>query len=121
MIWRLVAVAAGVWLMFAPAVLEYGPPAADVDRTLGPTGAAFAFVAMWQITRGLRWMTAPIGLMLIVAPVVLGYDDTAAVLSSVTAGTLMAGSAPFGGAVDLRTGEGWHGVLPGGGRWRVPS
>lgn len=115
MIARLVAVAAGVWLMFAPAVLGYGDPAAANDRIFGPLGASFAFVAIWAVTRPLRWATLPIGLWLVAAPFLLGYDDTAAVISSVTAGVLMAGTTPFGGEVRVEQGGGWSALARAGG------
>jgi hypothetical protein len=114
---RLVAVAAGVWLMFAPAVLGYTGVAENNDRTFGPIGASIAFVAIWEVVRALRWGTLPVGIWLAVAPLVLRYDDVAAVLSSVVAGLVMAGSTFFGGHVDASFGGGWRAVSPA--RWRM--
>ncbi|MBW3591891.1 MAG: superinfection immunity protein [Actinobacteria bacterium] len=47
--------------MAAPAVLSYGPPAADFHRIVGPTAAAAAAVAMAQATRSLRWVNLLLG------------------------------------------------------------
>lgn len=111
MIARIVAVAAGVWLMFSPAVLGYGDPAAVSDRIFGPLGASFAFVAIWAVTRSLRWMTVPVGLWLVAAPFVLGYDDIGPAISSVLSGVVLAGTAPLGGEVQSEFGGGWPALI----------
>jgi hypothetical protein len=113
---RLVAVVAGIWLMFAPAVLGYDGVAADNDRIFGPIGAAFAFVAIWEVLRPQRWFTLPVGLWLVAAPPVLGYDDTGAIVSSIVAGLVMAVSAFLGGDVTASFGGGWRSVAPS--QWR---
>lgn len=97
---------AGVWLMFAPAVLDDAGVAENNDRTFGPIGASFAFVALWEVLRPLRWATLPVGVWLVVAPLVLTYDDAGAIVSSVAAGIVLAVSAFFGGDVDAAFGEG---------------
>jgi len=118
MIARLAAVVAGVWLMFAPAVLSYGGVAENNDRTFGPIGASLAFVAIWEVLRPLRWGTLPVGLWLVAAPLVLTYDDTGAIVSSVLAGLVMAASAFFGGEVDATFGGGWSSIRPSA--WKRP-
>lgn len=112
MIARLVAVAAGLWLMFAPAVLGYQGVAENNDRIFGPIGAAFAFVAIWEVVRALRWATLPVGVWLIAAPFVLGYDDVGAITSSIAAGAVMAISTFFGARVEASFGGGWRSVYP---------
>lgn len=112
---RLLAVAAGLWLMAAPAVLSYGDPAAANDRIVGPIAAAFAFVAIWGVTRSLRWVQLPLGVWLVVAPLVLGYPGDAAV-SSVAAGVVLAATAFVGRSASERFGGGWRSLtepLPG--------
>lgn len=118
MIARFVAVASGIWLMFAPAVLGYGDAAAANDRISGPIGAAFAFVAVWEVVRPLRWGTLPVGVWLIVAPFLLGYTDAASVVSSVVAGVVMAATAPLGGEIKHSYEGGWKSLFPGE---RVPD
>jgi hypothetical protein len=113
---RLAAVAAGIWLMFAPAVLGYQGVAENNDRIFGPIGAAIAFVAVWEVVRALRWGTLPVGIWLVAAPLVLGYDHGAAAISSVAAGVVMAGSAFLGGDVEASFGGGWRSVFPS--EWR---
>ena len=120
MIARLVAFAAGVWLMFSPAVLDYGDPAQSSDRIAGPIAAAFAFVAIWEVVRPLRWATVPVGMWLVVAPLVL-WSPARAAVSSAVAGLILIVSAWFGGEVEHRFGGGWTTVMPGGSRWRAPE
>jgi hypothetical protein len=112
MIARLVAVVAGVWLMFAPAVLGFGGVAENNDRIFGPIGAALAFIAIWEVVRALRWGTLPVGVWLIAAPLVLGYDDVGATISSVVAGAAIAIAAFFGASVEASFGGGWRSVFP---------
>jgi hypothetical protein len=114
---RLVAVATGVWLMFAPAVLDYGGVAENNDRIFGPIGAAMAFVAIWEVLRALRWGTLPVGVWLVAAPLMLGYDDGAAVVSSVVSGLVMATSTFFGAHVNASFGGGWRSIAPS--QWRT--
>jgi hypothetical protein len=116
---RLVAVIAGLWLMFAPAVLDYGDPAQSNDRIFGPIAAAASFVALWEIARALRWATLPIGIWLIVSPWVLGYDTGAATTSTIGVGIVLTVTTFFGAEVSSRFDGGWMTVMPGRGRWRA--
>jgi hypothetical protein len=113
---RIAAVAAGVWLMFSPALFGYGGVAENNDRIFGPIGAAIAFVAIWEVVRPLRWGTLPVGAWLVAAPLVLSYGHTAATVSSVLAGLVMGGSAVLGGHVHASFGGGWRSVFPS--QWR---
>ena len=80
---RILTAALGIWLMAAPAVLGYDRPASADDRIVGPLAAAFAIVAIWEVTRPLSWMNLLLGLWLIVAPWLLGYGLTATINSTV--------------------------------------
>lgn len=111
MIYRLAAVAVGIWLMAAPAVLGYGGSAADNDRTTGPIIGCLAFVAIWPVVRTLRWATLPFGAWLLVAPLVLGYDDGLASVNSVVCGVLTMAAALFGGGVSRSFGGGWRSLV----------
>jgi hypothetical protein len=110
---RIAVVLVGVWLLFAPAVLDYtGTTAADNDRIIGPIAGSFAFVACWAVLDPLRWPTAPLGAWLVVAPLLLGYDNGWATVSSVASGLLVAGLAVVGGGRSHRFGGGWSTVFP---------
>lgn len=80
---RIGAVLLGVWLIAAPAVLGYSGVAADTHRLLGPIAGGTAFVAIAQSIHMLRWLTVPVGLLLVAAPV-LGFPAEATVNSIVT-------------------------------------
>jgi len=109
---RLVAVAVGVWLMAAPAVLGYDGIAADNDRIVGPIAGACAFVACWEVLMAFRWATLPLGAWLVLAPLVLGYDDSAAWWSSIASGLVIAGTSWVGRDVRDDFGGGWRSVRP---------
>ncbi|MDY7105697.1 MAG: hypothetical protein S0880_31315 [Actinomycetota bacterium] len=108
MIARFVAVAVGIWLMAAPAVLDYGDPAATSDRIAGPVGGGIAFVALWKVARSLRWAVFPVGVWLVIAPVVLGYDDITAWVNSIACGLVFVGTVRFGGVSPDQFGGGWR-------------
>lgn len=98
--------ALGVWLMFAPAALGYGDPAATSDRIVGPLVAAFAFVAIAQITRSLRRVNLLCGPWLVVAPLILSYPMTPAI-NSVLCGIAITLLARIHGRVTTPFGGGW--------------
>ncbi|WP_026370315.1 SPW repeat domain-containing protein [Kallotenue papyrolyticum] len=105
---RWVNLALGIWLMAAPAVLDYGPPASINDRIVGPLVAAFATIAMWQVTRGLRWLNLLLALWLLVAPWILGYPIAREVANSLVVGTIMALASGVRGPIKHRVGGGWR-------------
>lgn len=101
----------GIWLMAAPAVLAYGPPAQTNDRIFGPIAATFATVAVWETTRVLRWANFWIGLWLIAAPWILGYG-TMPLVNSIAVGAAMAGLALIRGEIKDTFGLGWSSLWP---------
>lgn len=111
---RLASVAVGIWLMAAPAVLGFGGAAADAHRLLGPVGASSAFVAIWPFVDTVKWLTVPVGGLLVLAPL-LGFPAAAAV-SSVVSGLAFIALAWAGGAPPDEYGGGWRVVWEGRGR-----
>jgi hypothetical protein len=104
---RAANVAVGVWLMAAPAVLGYGHPAADFHRILGPVAAAVAIIAMAEVTRPFRWVNLPVGLALVLVPLLRGYSG-AALANSLLCGTAVVALASLRGRVTKRVGGGWR-------------
>jgi SPW repeat len=98
--------ALGIWLMAAPAVLEYGRPASTNDHIIGPLIATFACIAIWESTRSVRWVNLPLGLWLIAAPLILGHPQAAAI-NSVLCGIAIAVASCLGGAIQQRFAGGW--------------
>lgn len=105
------AVAVGVWLMAAPAVLGYAGAAETNDRIVGPLAGAAAFIAAWAITRPLRWLTVPLGAWLLAAAFLLDYP-TAGLVSAAASGALLIVTAPVAGADPPRFAGGWRSLLP---------
>jgi hypothetical protein len=106
MLARIANISLGVWLMAAPAVLGYADPAETNDRIVGPLVATTAIIAIWEVTRPLRWVNLLLGVWLLVAPWVLDYERIA-VTNSILVGVFIAGFALVGGAVKARVGGGW--------------
>lgn len=104
---RLASLVLGVWLMAAPAVLDYGDPARTSDRIVGPIVASVAFVAVWEVARALRWVNAISALWLLLAPWVLGYGPAAAA-NSLAVGVLLLTLAAVRGSMRQRFGGGWR-------------
>lgn len=102
----------GLWLMVSPVILNYGYPAIQNDRVIGPLAAAVAAIAAWEVTRPLRWVNLLIGVYLLAAPFMLAYDQTRAILNSVLIGAAMIVFAQMGGQVTERFGGGWAALLP---------
>lgn len=103
-----VGVIVGIWFMAAPAVLGYaGRVASDVQRTIGPVAASAAVIAVWGATRGVRLVNLPLGIALVLAPVIVDHPADAAA-AAVVSGLALAGSAPFGGPLKNRMGGGWR-------------
>ena len=107
---RLVSIALGAWLMAAPALLDYGDPARTNDRIVGPLVASVAFVAVWEVMRGLRWVNGAPALWLIAAPWILGYGGLATV-NSVLVGLALIALIFSGGQTRQRFGGGWAALL----------
>ncbi len=110
MIAQIVLVVTGLWLMVAPSVLDSGDAATTSARIAGPVMAAAAFLAVFAITRGLRWVNLPVGLWLVVAPWVLD-SATAAAVNSTVCGLLALALAPVGTPDQSRYGGGWYSLL----------
>lgn len=100
----------GIWLMAAPAVLGVSDTAETNDRIIGPLIASFAMVAIWQVTRPLRWVNVPLGAWLILAPWVLGYGTTST-LNSTLVGVAVIALSLVRGKLTHQYGGGWRAIF----------
>ncbi len=100
----------GVWLMFAPAVLEYSGAPADNDRVVGPIAISVALIAIFEVVRGLRFLNAAAGTWLVLSAFVLPYP-AAGIASAVLSGVALTILALPGGRTKNRYGGGWRAVL----------
>lgn len=103
--------ALGIWLMAAPSVLGYDGRAMDNDHIVGPIAATFAVVAIWETTRGLRWVNLLLGIWLLIAPFALGYDETRALVNSLIVGAAMIVLSQLQGTIKQEFGGGWRALL----------
>lgn len=78
----------GLWLMASPYVLGYDEPANQSDWIAGPIVASIAAVAMWEVTRGLRWLNVLLALWLVAAPWLFRFEMTPLVNSMVVGAAL---------------------------------
>lgn len=106
---RVANTAVGIWLMAAPAVLGYGPPAADFHRIIGPTAAAFAIIAIAEVTRPLRWVNLPLGAALVIGALFIGNE--AATYTGVVSGLAMMALSVPRGRRDHAVGGGWKALV----------
>lgn len=68
----------GIWLIAAPGVLGYSGIASVNDRIVGPWVAAIAYIAVWEVNRGLRYLNMVFGIWLMIAGWILDYPVPAA-------------------------------------------
>ena len=78
--------------MIAPDLFGYSKTAADNDHIVGPVIAMFAIIALWEATRNLRWALIPLGGWLLLAPWILGYDSSLAIVNDMLVGALVIGA-----------------------------
>ncbi|HEY9426494.1 MAG TPA: hypothetical protein VIR34_05015 [Gemmatimonadaceae bacterium] len=107
---RIVSALLGIWLMVAPSVLHYDGHASISDRIVGPLIAATAIIAIWEITRPLRWLGVPFGLWLLFAPAYFRFPSHALV-NNVVVGAMLVILSFLGGGVREKFGGGWRGVV----------
>jgi hypothetical protein len=107
---RIASFVLGLWLMAAPAVLDYADPARTNDHVMGPIATGFAFIAIWQLMRPLRWIGLVVGAWLLAAPWILGYG-LAPTINSLVVGLLLVVLAFLGAKTSKRFGGGWASLL----------
>lgn len=97
----------GLWIMAAPGIFDYGSAASDNGHITGPIIVTFAVVSMWQATRGVRKWNYPVAVWLLLAPWILGYESTVAIISDMGTGVLVFLFAMIKGKVEQNFGGGW--------------
>ena len=97
----------GIWLMAAPSILGYGEPARTNEHIVGPLVATFAIIAVWEVTRPLRWVNLLLGVWLLIVPLAMSYGPGAATWNSLATGAIVAVVAAFPGKIEQRFGGGW--------------
>lgn len=101
-----IACCIGLWLMASPQVLGYGGAAKTNDFVVGPIAASVACVALWQVTRSVRWANLPLGAWLVLSPLILGHTPLCAV-NSIFSGLALGGLSFVRGRLTHQMGGGW--------------
>jgi hypothetical protein len=106
----LIAAAAGIWLMAAPAVLDMTGPAADNGHLAGALVVTFAVIAFAEIARPVRLLIIPIALWLIAAPWMLAGATPTSQWSDMAIGAALVALSLRRGRIDQRFGR-WNKLL----------
>lgn len=104
---RIINTILGLWLMIAPGIFQYSSAAADNGHIAGPIIVTFSIVAIWEATRVVRKWNLPVGIWLLAAPWILGYDNTIAIISDMGVGVLVLIFASIQGKITQKFGGGW--------------
>jgi len=78
---QVVTMLLGLWLMFAPDLLDFSKKISNNAHIVGPLIATFAIIAIWECTRNVRLFNLPLAAWLFIAPWILQYDNNVALLS----------------------------------------
>jgi hypothetical protein len=103
---HLIAFALGIWLTAAPYALGLVGPVAANYHVVGPLVATAGLVAVFEATRGVRWVNLPLGVWLAVSPVVLDFTARS-ILHGGAVGLAVAALACVEGRRSERFGGGW--------------
>jgi hypothetical protein len=97
----------GIWLMAAPAILGYDGPMRTNHYIVGPLGASCALIALWEVTRPVRWGNLALGLWLLIAPWIFSSTWVVLLHSSLVGLLLIACSCVGGKMNPQQFGGGW--------------
>jgi hypothetical protein len=102
----------GLWVTASPALIGLEGGLKTQTLIIGPWVACFACVAIWDVTRGTRYLNVPLGLWLVLASFyALGTASTIAFVHYVVAGLAIALLSLVRGAPPrARYGGGWRAV-----------
>lgn len=108
---QIITTLVGLWIMVAPGVLSFSTVAADNGHIIGPIIVTFSFVALWEATHGMRRWNYPFALWLLLAPWVLGYESTAAIVSDMASGAAVIILSSLKHNIKTTFGGGWKSLF----------
>ena len=108
---QVVIILIGLWIMASPDMMGYSGPEQTNHHIVGPLIVSFGLIALSETTRSARWANVALGLWLIVAPFILGYDP----LKSSLLGTAIFGLSLIEGPRQEQLGGGWSRL------WKSPT
>ena len=102
----------GIWLMASPAILGFSDDKtiADNAHIIGPLIASFSVIAWWEITRSVKYFNLLPALWLLLAPWILGYSQTTAIINDMVIGAAVLGLSLVKGKVEGTYGGGWTAI-----------
>lgn len=102
----------GIWLMVSPAILGFSDDKTISNNAhiIGPVMATFATIAWWEATRVVRYYNVPLGFWLLLAPWILGYEPTTAILNDMVIGAAVVGLSFVKGKIEGSYGGGWSAI-----------
>ena len=106
---RVLSASLGAWVMAAPWVLGYGPPAATLDGIVGPLIVTCDVIAITESTRPVRHANLVLGIALAIAAPIAG-GGLGAVITGVLAGLAVALLSRVRGAREHTLGGGWRAI-----------
>jgi hypothetical protein len=104
---RVINILIGLWLIASPAVLQMDKIAANNLRVIGPLVVSFAFIAIWEVTRTLRWVNVALGAWLPLGSWVLGYASLVPTLNESLCGVIIIVLGLVKGKLTRDFGSGW--------------
>ncbi|MBX7158570.1 MAG: SPW repeat protein [Verrucomicrobiae bacterium] len=108
---QIINILLGLWLMIAPALLNYEDPAQTNDHIIGPLITTVSLVACWQIMRSLRWINLVFGVWLLLSPWLLHYPQVSAMIHSMMIGGLVIIFSFPKGKMKHQIGGGWASLI----------
>jgi hypothetical protein len=108
--WQIIAALIGLGLMAAPGVLGLPETTGVLVNILAPISAAFAIIAISEVTRGVRWASALAAAALAIGVIVLGAPMPELALVA-GAAVVMAVLVTRGGRTSGSFGGGWRTLL----------
>jgi hypothetical protein len=103
---RFISIVVGIWLAASADVFGIDAAAKANIVICGALAATFAIVAIWEVTRGLRWINFTIGIWLLASLLIFGYEGRVLV-SILISGVLLITFSLMKGGVTQQTGGGW--------------
>jgi hypothetical protein len=104
----------GVWLMASPAVFGYAGAGRINDVVVGPVAATLAIIAFWEVTRVVGKANVALGVWLVVASWVLGYERVIPMINEFVVGVAMVAFAMTRGKARDAFGGGWRSLVKAG-------
>mgnify|MGYP003291057386 CR=1 FL=1 len=109
MIWaQIMNALLGIWLMASPVILDYRGTGRINDLIVGPVAATFAIIAFSEVTRIVGKANVALGVWLIIAAWVLGYEIKIPTINEFVVGVAMVAFAMTRGKTRAKFGGGWR-------------